>query len=43
MLTTHSLSPMPHHISNQHFTEQESDFSLIATEIGTVSNVYLVR
>jgi hypothetical protein len=43
MSTTHSFSLMTHHISNQHFTEQDSDFSSIATEIGIVSNVYFVR
>ncbi len=43
MSTTHSFSSMPHHISNQHFTEQDSDFSSSVTGIGTVSNVYFVR
>ncbi len=43
MSTTHSFLSMPHRISNQHFTEWDSDFSSIATEIGTVSNVYFVR
>jgi len=34
---------MPHRISNQQFTEQDSDFRSLAAEIGTVSNVSFVR
>jgi len=43
MLTTHCFSSMMHHTSKLHSSEQDSDFTLIATEIGMLSNVFSAR